>query len=166
MIKRAIISPCGTYRYLLTRIWSIEPHPRKVCWVMLNPSTADATQDDPTLRKCIKFSQLWGYDGLDVVNLFALRTPYPIELIALSKFGRDIVGPENDGFLYLSALDAALTVAAWGVNGSLNQADRYARSEFRRRDISVQCLGKSLSGQPKHPARLAYSTPLEPYFWV
>lgn len=165
MIKTAVISPCGNYRYLLTRIWSIEPHPRVVCWVMLNPSTADASKDDATLRKCIGFSQRWGFDGLKVVNLFAYRTPYPAELSKAQKAGRDIRGPENDHYLFTTAFDSAHTVVAWGAHRIPGgEGEMVTRELVRRGRTQISCIGKTLSGQPKHPVRPGYATPLEPYF--
>ena len=69
--KSAIISECEQYRYELRRIW--QPKKGLVCWVMLNPSIADANIDDPTIRRCIGYTAKWGYGGRVVVNLFALR---------------------------------------------------------------------------------------------
>lgn len=164
MIKTALISPCGNYRYLLTRVWSINPHPKVVCWVMLNPSTADARKDDATLRKCIGFSQRWGFDGLKIVNLFAYRTPYPAELIEAKQAGRDVRGPENYHHLFWTAEESALTVVAWGAYGSLWGEDkRVLRELVQERHLKLSCIGKTLSGQPKHPVRPGYATPLEPF---
>ena len=77
LCKSAVLSPCWTYRYELTRRWSSRP---LVGWVMLNPSTADAEADDPTVRRCVRFANAWGYGGLVIRNLFALRATDPSEL--------------------------------------------------------------------------------------
>ena len=78
MIKSAEISPCGLYRYSLTRKW--EAWKGTVNFIMLNPSTADAQEDDPTIRRCIGFAKAWGYGGIVVTNLFAYRATNPKEL--------------------------------------------------------------------------------------
>lgn len=141
MTPRAVLSTCGTYRYRLTRSWSSDP--RRVLWVMLNPSTADATLDDPTIRRCVAFSRAWGYGGLEVVNLFALRTAYPAELASHA----DPVGPLNDRHLAEAAGEADLTVAAWGAHAA---AGRRARAVLPLLDSPV-CLGRTKAGAPRHP---------------
>lgn len=73
----AEFSPCKTYRYALWRRWSDAP---PVLFVMLNPSTANESQDDPTIRRCISFAKQWGHGGIIVGNLFAFRSPYPTDL--------------------------------------------------------------------------------------
>ncbi|CAD6561280.1 DUF1643 domain-containing protein [Paraburkholderia sabiae] len=81
----AVISPCGTYRYLLTRAAeSLSPMKSTALFAMLNPSTADATLDDPTIRRCREFAKLWDCDGLAVANLYALRTADTANLLAVS----------------------------------------------------------------------------------
>lgn len=86
------ISECGTYRYWLCREWS--PGLDSLVWLMLNPSTADATQDDPTIRRCMGFARRWGYGGITVVNLYAYRATNPRDLLTAA----DPVGPENDRY--------------------------------------------------------------------
>src|SRR5262249_6763346 len=104
---RATFSPCRRYRYALQRRWADGP---AVCWVMLNPSSADEHRDDPTIRRCVGFSQSWGYAGLVAVNLFASRTPDPAALWSVA----DPVGPGNDAAIRGAAAGASLVVAAWG----------------------------------------------------
>jgi hypothetical protein len=82
---------------------------------MLNPSTADGKEDDPTIRRCIGFAKAWEYGSLDVVNLFAFRATDPKELL----YVKDPMGPDNNLWLGLSAEAAARIVLAWGVNGFL-----------------------------------------------
>jgi hypothetical protein len=107
--KTAVISDCGTYRYLLTRTWDGSlPH---VGFIMLNPSTANADTDDPTIRRCIGFAKAWGYGGIAVRNLYALRSTDPKAL----RGHPDPHGPDNYRYVEAAA-DDHLTVCAWGAN--------------------------------------------------
>lgn len=161
MIKNAIISECGTYRYSLTREWDQNP---RMLWIMLNPSVADASIDDPTIRRCIGFSQSIGelpgqrFGSIEVVNLFAYRSTDPNDMAAAKARGVDIVGPENDRYITEAAGRASLVVAAWG-------ADKLAplRSVNIRKLVTphtLMALGKSKSGAPKHPLYLASNSEL------
>lgn len=159
----AEVSPDGRYRYWLTRAWNCPgdlPNDRRVCWVMLNPSTADADLDDPTIRRCIGFSDAWGYRNLVVVNAFALRATDPKELAR----AEDPWGPDND--LYIDYWTAAsdLVVAAWG--GSYPKRSsmcvrHVGALQDRLRDAGARCLGKTAANDPKHPLYLKADTPLE-----
>ena len=93
--RNAVISACGRYRYLLTR--RVGPGTRAVTFIMLNPSTADATRDDPTIRRCIGFARSWGIGGVDVVNLFAFRATEPRDggSPGLSSHRRSAVGRDG-----------------------------------------------------------------------
>ena len=107
----AYISECGQYRYLLTRdVASIGNG--TVTFVCLNPSTADATEDDPTIRRCTRFAREWGYAQLKVVNLYAYRSTDPSQLARVP----DPVGPENDDILSAVLGSSDCIVAAWGVD--------------------------------------------------
>lgn len=118
----------------------------KVTFVMLNPSTADAVADDPTIRRCIGFAQAWGFGALEVVNLYAYRATRPAELFAAD----DPVGPRNNRFVRAAARSAALVVAAWGVYGRRHGRDAAVLATLRRIG-PVHCLGMTLGGQPRHP---------------
>jgi hypothetical protein len=106
--REARISECGRYRYTLMRRWGAKPG--GLTWIMLNPSTADAEQDDPTIRRCMTFTQKFGYDSMVVVNLFALRATDPRELLD----AEDPLGPENGIWVRKACHQGALVVAAWG----------------------------------------------------
>src|SRR5437870_4841901 len=107
----AVISPCGKFRYRLTRQWG---EGAALPFVMLNPSTADAEQDDPTIRKCVGFAKRMGYDGIEVVNLYAYRATKPADL---KKAGYPR-GPENDRHIEAALVEshANSVICAWGVN--------------------------------------------------
>jgi hypothetical protein len=123
---------------------------------MLNPSTADGAQDDPTIRKCVSFADAWGYGRLVVVNLFAFRATDPGQL---ARTGLTCpVGPENDAYLRRHAADA-VTVCAWGssVPKSGRPAVRFRHHEVLRllRQIGrPRHLGMTKGGFPRHPLYL------------
>jgi len=144
----ASLSPCGTYRYVLTR----ETFPRRtgnVLWVMLNPSTADAHDDDPTLRRCQSFTKSWGYDGLVVVNLFALRSTDPRKL----RDHPDPVGDANDWVIesLLGAVGVDLVVAAWGVGGKRRHRAAAVIAMAAAANRALYVLGVTKDGSPRHP---------------
>lgn len=139
----AVLSPCGTYRYELRRTWGTGP----VCgWIMCNPSTADAEADDPTIRRCVGFARRWGYAGIVVRNLYALRATDPREL----RRHPDPVGSDNDAHL-LDAVDDEITVCAWGVNGRRGDAVINALAD---EGANLHYLAMTKAGVPKHPLYL------------
>lgn len=157
MIRTATISKCGTYRYLLGRTWGSQA-PR-CCFVMLNPSTADGTVDDPTIRRCVGFARKWGFGAMSVVNLFAFRATYPAQLNTAS----DPVGPENDGHILVetSRKDCELVIAAWGAHGA-NHKERCKEVEgvVHQR---MSCLGLTKDGHPRHPLYVPSNAVLVPF---
>lgn len=141
--RSATISPCGKYRYSLRRVWADEN--RIACFVMLNPSTADAEIDDPTIRRCIGFAKAWHFDALEVVNLFAWRSTDPAAL----QLSPDAIGPENDAYIEQAADRAALVVCAWGAD-PFAKTQALALSAMLKRRV-LYCVGKNQDGSPKHP---------------
>lgn len=164
----ATISSCGRYRYALGREW--DQRLKSAVWIMLNPSTADAEVDDPTVRRCIGFAKGWGCGSIAVYNLFALRTSDPSVLRAEHQLGTDIVG-RNDEFLGIAdmALDRhdrngfpSLLVAAWGAHPWAGPRVRFVmHSLFRGRP--ALCLGRTTNGMPRHPLFVRKLTALERY---
>ncbi len=137
----AFLSPCGTYRYWLERRWD-ETLPA-CAFIMLNPSTADASKDDPTIRRVMGFCEAWGFGGVNVYNIFALRSTDPAAL----KSHPDPIGPDND--TYLGQIpDDAVVVAAWGTHGAYRGRAFEVRRMFKGR---LWCLGTTNDGHPKHP---------------
>jgi hypothetical protein len=151
----ATFSPCRTWRYSLTRRWA---HDGPLLMVIgLNPSTADETQDDPTIRRCIGFAKREGMTGLVMANLFAFRATDPRTM----RRADDPIGPDNDMWLSMLRDLCDLRLAAWGVHG--HYRDR-ARDVMERGLLShVYCLGLTKGGTPRHPLYLAADTPLEPF---
>jgi hypothetical protein len=155
----ATFSPCGKYRYTLTRQWEDVGFQRWATWIMLNPSTADAKSDDPTIRRCISFSKSWGCGGLIVLNLFAFRATDPKALSSAD----DPVGPENDATLRRYCGTSGITVAAWGVHGVLNGRAAAVLSVLSR--TPLRCLGVTKENHPKHPLYVAGSAEPTIYRW-
>lgn len=148
----------GPYRYTLWRTWANHQQPAICAWVMLNPSTADASDDDPTIRRCIGYSRRWGYDGLVVRNLFALRATDPRELHAAA----DPVGPANDHWLTRWDRVARLVVA-WGTGRHPRIADRWRHAAALLAPHRPVCLRTARDGQPVHP--LYQPGDLDPQPW-
>ena len=160
-LSEAVISQDERHRYSLTRRWG--DGPRVCCWIMLNPSTADATTDDPTIRRCIGFTHDWGYDALTVVNLYAWRATDPADLRNAQRAGRDVVGGLNDEHILANTDHARLVIAAWGAHAATmpDRRDERVLNLLRRRPI--HCLGTNRDGSPKHPVRLRADTPRHLY---
>ena len=149
----AVLSPCRTYRYRLTRHWRAGWQDDAIVWVMLNPSTADETLDDPTIRRCIGFSKAWGAGGMHIVNLFAFRSTDPAALARAD----DPVGPDNDEWMHETvtgwlppeyASGQRTVVAAWGAHPF---AVERAAHCFRTLATDWLCLGTTKDGHPRHP---------------
>lgn len=159
--KDALISPCGLYRYWLLREW--DPARPALAFIMLNPSTADAEDDDPTIRRCMGFARRDGYGGIFVANLFAFRATDPMAL----KGAPDPVGPDNDAGLIQNLLTlpiraAGAIVAAWGAGCRIRgERDRFVRGQAAMRGVPLHHLGLTKDGHPKHPLYLKGDQPLE-----
>ena len=137
----AVFSPDRVYRYELRRTWGPGP---VVAFIGLNPSTADETVDDPTIRRCIGFAKRWGYGGLVMLNLFAFRATDPRDMRAAD----DPVGPDNDRHLIAATSESGLVVAAWGVHGAYRNRDREVAGLLA---WNLMALGLTRDGHPRHP---------------
>jgi len=159
-IADALVSLDGRYRYRLTREWDAAT--KKMTFVMLNPSTADATLDDPTIRRCMGFAKRDGFGGIYVVNLYAFRATDPKDM----KRAIDPVGSENDMRLRFAfrraAEQRAPIVAAWGTHGDPHRV-RQVRASIDEAGADVYSLGTTKDGHPKHPLYIRADQPLEPY---
>ena len=152
----ARFSPDRKYRYFLSRDLGFTG--AGACmFVMLNPSTADETADDPTIRRCIGFAKTWGYRTLFVTNLSPLRATDPKELLAAGPEQGD-VWQENIGNILEMAMYCGIVVAAWGVHGAAERrADRVAQAlELHR--LHAYCLGTTKGGHPRHPLYVTANT--------
>lgn len=155
MAKGAEISECGKYRYELTRIWD-ESLPL-LAFVGLNPSTADAETDDPTIRKCVGFAKRHNYGGILMLNLYSYRATKPTDLWKAAKAGTNTIG-EGAPAVRGRAARANKIIACWGRHGIKRQAD--FMQHFGR---PMSCLGKNADGTPCHPLMLPYTTAIEPF---
>ncbi len=152
MQAAAAYSGCRRYRYALWRRWSDGP---QLLFVMLNPSTASETANDPTIRRCIGFARDWGFGALAVGNLFAWRTPSPARL----RSARGPVGGDNDAWLARLQAASTLTVAGWGNHGSLHGRDRIVRDLLDDPHV----LGLTAAAAPRHPLYVRADT--QPLPW-
>ena len=153
-LRHAVFSPCRTYRYALSRVWaSDKPY---ALFIGLNPSTADETLDDPTIRRCISFASDWGYGGLVMANLFAYRATEPSQM----KGATDPVGVANDEWLMELAKYAGVVVAAWGNHGAFLRRSSHIRALLSE----LHYLQLNQSGEPTHPLYL--NSTLTPLRWA
>ena len=156
----ARISKSRRYRYTLTREFDGD----STClFIMLNPSSADAVQDDPTIRRCIRFAKREGFGRLEVVNLYAFRSKSPSALFA----DLDPVGPDNTGEIRKALGRADVVIVAWGNNARNNaNADRTGEvmALIERSVKPVKCFGFTGRGQPRHPLYLPSDAGLVPFY--
>lgn len=148
-----MFSACRRYRYTLTRVWARGG--RTCVWVMLNPSSADAREDDPTIRRCVDFSKRWGCSSLLVVNLFAWIETDSAKLAVVA----DPVGPDNERVLDGAMEHASLLVAAWGTKGTMLGRDR----SVLRRMRGACALRLTKDGHPEHPLYVPADIELVPF---
>ena len=159
MIKSAILSDARLYRYVLWRKWD-ESKPY-VMFIGLNPSTADETEDDPTIRRCISFAKSWGFGGLAMVNLFAWRATNPKDLLLKTY---DPVGPDNDMYLVTTGRSCSLVVVAWGNGDIVKYVDPERPVHVARMFDNLCTLAINNDGQPGHPLYLKKDT--VPQLWT
>lgn len=176
--KGARISACGKYRYRLWREWRGTHDPKHWRWlgandgaggplgdplsalfVMLNPSTADGEQDDPTIRRCVGFAKAWKFERMDVVNLYAYRATKPRDLVAFAKCGGDPVGWDNSEIVGNAVRRAGVVVCAWGAHDVGEQGDIMRGWLEGKKHYA---LGFTKSGQPRHPLYASADSSLIP----
>jgi hypothetical protein len=145
----AVISDCGQYRYLLARGPEPTPSNSTAIWIMLNPSTADAETDDPTIRRVVSFSAREGHERVVVANLFALRATSPHQLLIN---GRPL-GPMNKAYLTEIISGNKDLIVAWGTWGDRVDPDqvKWFCDLCERAGTRMWCLGTNKEGSPKHP---------------
>ena len=148
--RSADFSPCRTWRYTLKRVWDRDLP--VALFVLLNPSTADARNDDPTNRRGIGYAIKWGCGGVTFVNLFAYRTPHP----RILKRAEDPVGPDNDEWILREAAAVAgsgpngRVILAWGIHGTFHHRDAKVIELLQNAGAPLWCMGLTKGGHPKH----------------
>lgn len=145
------------YRYALGR--RVGPGTGKVCFIGLNPSTATASEDDPTIRRCKRFARDSGAGELVMLNIFAFRSTDPYRMMTTEE----PVGPENDRTILLHALDSNLVVAAWGTHGAFRGRGRAVRQMLAAAGVPLHFLRLTKDGHPAHPLYLPAA--LKPVVW-
>nr|WP_294516567.1 DUF1643 domain-containing protein [uncultured Rhodopila sp.] len=153
--RSATLSPCGTYRYSLTRRWAASGPID--CWICLNPSTADAERNDPSLTKMCGFSRRWGAAGLVLVNAFALRATNPADMLAAAN----PVGPDNDAAILEAVKGARHVILGWGCHG------KHRRRDAAVLDLLAGVVPKALlvnkDGTPGHPLYISGNATPKPF---
>ena len=139
--QNARFSSCGRYRYNLERSW--KGGKGRVLFIALNPSTADDQTDDPTTRRCVSFAHTWGYQKMEIVNLFAYRATYFNDL----KNVAHPIGYYNDGWIAAGYDNADLVIACWGSHGNYLQRGDAIRNRFK----TLHCINCNKTQQPSHP---------------
>ncbi len=158
LVRSATFSETGLYRYTLTRCWS---RSAPMVWLMLNPSTADAEIDDPTIRRCMGFARREGCGGIEVLNLYALRATKPRDLVGV----RDPEGPGNTdawGKMVNRWNVPVPVVAAWGASASHLHLPASNALAVHARELNLLRLGETTAGHPRHPLYVHSAAPLVP----
>ena len=154
----AVFSPCRRWRYLLWRRWDAS---RPVAnFLMLNPSTADERELDPTCSRARDYAERWGYGALIVTNIFAFRNTDPDEM----KAAKDPVGPGNDAAIVKAARESALVVCAWGNHGLFRERSFEIKKLLIKNKIHLHTLRLNANGEPAHPLYLPGK--LKPISWA
>ncbi|MFP7569707.1 DUF1643 domain-containing protein [Marivita sp. S2033] len=148
-VSRVWYSPCGHYRYGLSRLWNADQ--RSVLFIMLNPSTADEHRNDPTVARCETRARRMGFGAVMIANIFAFRATKPADL----KRAAEPVGPFNDAVLEHWSDRAGLIIAAWGAHGAYQGR---ALTVARRLPAAAHHLGLTKHGHPRHPLYVSFDT--------
>lgn len=155
---RAVYSDCRSFRYRLSIVWDATKP--KINFLMLNPSTATEKKNDPTVEGCEQRARAWGFGGLIVTNIFAIRATDPRDM----KLHPRPVGVANDHFILEAARESAAVVAAWGNHGSHELRGAEVRNMLATYEIKLDCMAINKSGEPKHPLYVARS--IRPKLWA
>jgi hypothetical protein len=151
----ATFSPDRFYRYSLFRVWNTSKP--QLVFVLLNPSQADELKDDPTVKRCIARALNAGFGGIEIVNLFAMRSTYPYSLATAP----DPIGPDNNSWIAGAVGRSALVICGWGKAGKLHDRGDFVLRLIRHVGGIPHALKLNADGSPQHPLYLSYS--LKPF---
>lgn len=170
MKRTTEFSQCRRYRYTLWREWetadiftaqaTMQIPSAYLMVIGLNPSTADETQDDPTIRRCIDFAKRWGFGALCMTNLFAWRDTQPKNM----KRAENPVGEANHHHILQCADGASRVLGAWGKDGSFMHQDLNVGQWVSSIGKDIYCLRKNKDGSPQHPLYVPAET--IPFIWT
>ena len=155
-VTGATFSDCRRYRYTLMRQWRSGAH---MTFIMLNPSTADEVENDPTVERCERRARAMGFGGLRVANIFALRSTDP----GMLYVDVDPIGKDNDAAILESAAGAGVVVCAWGKHGAFMDRGQQVAALLLRNRIDPHVLKLNKDGSPAHPLYIPYSTTPTPW---
>jgi len=141
----AKFSPCRTWRYDLWRKWGSDDD--YCSWILLNPSTANESENDPTIRRCITFSKAWGYSGLHILNVFGFRATDPSDM----KKANEPIGTDNNKTILKIAKGASRVVCGWGDHGQYKGRAEDVVRMLSKHEIRLSYLDLNKSGEPRHP---------------
>lgn len=147
--SKAVYSDCELYRYDLTRSWGDDPMNR-IVFIGLNPSTATEVQNDPTVARCIRYAQDWGYDAMTMLNAFAYRSTDPAKLRRVA----DPVGKATDQYIRRLTGEARLVLLCWGTHAVHLNREAILLEKLLRWDRPLYCLKLTQAGHPSHPLYL------------
>lgn len=158
----AVYSPCGQYRYSLTREW--KPELPRLLFIMLNPSKATEAQNDPTIERCERRARALGFGSFRATNLFAWRETDP----AILRRVDDPVGPRNDDVIRASFFDwltgpESVALCSWGVHGTFRNRSFEVVRILASSSRGLACLGTTKEGHPRHPLYVPYATAPVPW---
>ena len=171
LIGEAVFSADRKYRYWLERdlsrdLFTDNANIKTVTFVMLNPSTADEMQDDPTIRRCIGFARSWGYEQLIIANIFGLRSTDPQGIYDDDNPIDHCGGYTNNRYIRLAARKSKLVVCAWGNHGAVGGRGYFVEKMLREDpsiSCDIKCLGVNATGHPKHPLYLRSDSKLQEF---
>ena len=167
----ATYSPCERFRYLLYRPLAKGARDRgRILWVMMNPSTATEFKNDPTISKCMAYSEAWGFSEIEIANTFALRSSKPEVLLAEFLDGGNPIGKENDAHIAEAAKRAEFIMYACGVPpfrkgapAPLRDRPRIVFEMLRQQKAEIHALAITKDGNPYHPLYLPLSAQPIPF---
>lgn len=146
----AIFSDCRNYRYELWRIWDVTKP--TLTFIMLNPSTADAMINDPTVERCERRAIAGGFGRLNVVNIFAYRSTDPSKLYTLA----DPIGQLNNAHICEVAMRSDMVICGWGKHGALHDRGNEVIEMLLSKYIKLYALKINKDESPKHPLYVGY----------
>ena len=149
--SEAVYSKCENYRYTLTRVW--DENKKKVLFIMLNPSTADETKNDPTVERCERRAKKLNFGSFRICNIFAWRETSPLQLMKTDE----PVGKDNDFHISKSVLWSDVIICAWGTHGTYFNREAEVKNLLSNNGAKLYHLGLTKNGHPKHPLYITYT---------